>query len=148
MTHSRRGFIVASLFLISLVCGCGRDGSGAKLVPVKGRVTFKNEGVTAASLYFLPDAAKGNRGTMASAILQEDGSFTLSTPPNRDGVAPGAYKVTFDLGRRPEPELAKFRTVERTPVEFDVPEEGLKDLQIELDKYKDKPKDKDAKDAK
>jgi hypothetical protein len=135
MIPLKRGLAAGLLLLLSLLCGCGgSDGSGARLAPVKGRVIYKNQGVTAAEIYFLPDADKGNQGAMASAILQEDGSFTMSTYPRGDGVAPGAYKVTLGLGRRTEKELNKFRKVETTPLKVDVPEEGLTDLVFDLSK--------------
>lgn len=122
-------FVIVALALAG--CG-GADGGGPALAPVTGRVTFKNEGVTAATLNFLPDAEKGNRGQMATAVLQLDGSFTLETYPKGAGVLPGAYKVTVLTGRRPEPELAKYRDVKTTPLSVDVPAEGLKEYQIEL----------------
>ena len=69
---------VLGLVLLGFGAGCGgSDGGGPALVPVTGRVTFKNEAVTAASIIFTPDAEKGNRGQMAAAILQEDGSFAM-----------------------------------------------------------------------
>jgi hypothetical protein len=116
------------------VSGCGAGSSEPKLAPVQGKVLYKNQAVTAAEVYFLPDARKGNNGTMASAIVQEDGSFTMTTYPKGEGVSPGAYKVTLGLGRRNQKELAKYRRVETTPLEVEVPEEGLTDLVFELDK--------------
>jgi hypothetical protein len=126
---------VGLLFLL-LLSGCS-DGPGAKLAPVTGRVTFKNEAVTAAEIYFNPDAKKGNEGELGTALLAADGTFTITThhPKGpRNGVAPGAYKVTFGLGRRPEKELIKFRTVQATPLAIEVPEEGLQDVVVDLDK--------------
>lgn len=124
----------ALLLLLPLaLAGCeGGNGAVAKLAPVKGRVTFKDQGVTAAEIYFLPDADKGNEGKMASSLLQVDGSFTMTTQGQGDGVIPGAYKVTLTLGRRPEKELDKYKNVKTTPLEYTVPPEGLTDLQIEL----------------
>ena len=124
--------VALGLFCLALLVGCGSsDGGGAKLAPVTGRVIFKNEGVTAANIYFRPDAEKGNRGEMASAILQEDGSFTMTTYP-KDGVVPGSYKVTFDLGRRTEKELQPYRSEKTTPLSIDVPEEGVEGIIFEL----------------
>jgi hypothetical protein len=132
-----KSVLVAALFCLCLLSGCSRqDGATAKVVPVAGQVTFKNQGVTAAEIYFLPDAEKGNTGVMGSAILQEDGSFRLSTYPKGDGVAPGAYKVTLGLGRRQEKELQKYRKVETTPLKIEVPEEGFDNLVVDLDKGK------------
>ncbi len=133
MNHIQRGLTASLLLMLPFLSGCGgSDGTGAKLAPVTGRVIFKSQGVTAASIYFHPDTSKGNSGAMASAILQEDGSFTMTTYPKGDGVAPGAYKASLDLGRRQEKELDKYRKVDTTPLKFDVPEEGLKNLVIDL----------------
>jgi hypothetical protein len=125
---------LALVGLLALVpAGCGGDGPKAKLAPVRGRVLYKKQPVTAAEIYFLPDASKGNQGTMASSMLELDGSFTMITAPDREGVMPGAYKVTLGLGRRPEKELAKYRTVQETPLKYSVPDEGLTNLTIELE---------------
>jgi hypothetical protein len=116
-----------------LLSGChSSDGSGPKLAPVSGRVVFKNEAVTAASIFFIPDKDKGNRGDQATAVLQLDGSFKMETNPNRNGVVPGSYKVIFDLGRRSDKELQPYRKVETTPLSIDVPEQGLENYLIEL----------------
>lgn len=122
-----------SYLVLLLVClaGCHSDPK-PKLAPVRGRVVFQDQAVTAADIYFMPDASKGNEGSIASSVLQEDGSFSLKTHPQGDGVMPGAYKVTLSLGRRPEKELDKYRHVETTPLEYTVPPEGLTDLVIEL----------------
>jgi hypothetical protein len=122
--------------LVLLFSGCS-DGSPTKLAPVTGRVTYKNQAVTAAEIYFNPDAQKGNQGEMGSSFLAEDGTFSIATyhPKGpRTGVVPGAYKVTLGLGRRPEKDLVKFRTVQATPLTIEVPEEGLSDVVIDLDK--------------
>jgi hypothetical protein len=117
-----------------VLSGCGgSDGSKGKLAPVSGRVLFKDEGVSAGEIYFMPDEAKGTHGALASSALQEDGSFTLATNEVGTGVRPGSYKVTILLGRRPEKELKKFRDVKTTPLTYDVTEEGLTDLLITLD---------------
>jgi hypothetical protein len=131
MFDVHRGKSACLLGLVLLLGGCSVS-SGPKLAPVRGRVSYKNAAVTGTNIYFMPDADKGNNGEMATAIVQEDGSFTLSTYPRGDGVAPGAYRVTLDLPRRPEKDLAPYRKVETTPLHFDVPEEGLTDLDIDL----------------
>jgi hypothetical protein len=127
-----RGLLAGIVFL-ALLSGChSSDGSGPKLAPVTGRVIFKNEAVTAASIFFIPDAEKGNRGEMATAILQLDGSFTMETYPKGTGVIPGAYKIKLDLGRRQEKELQPYRDVRTTPLSIDVPEQGIEGYVIEL----------------
>jgi len=135
---SRTGCVrAAGVLVLGLVlCGCS-DGPQAKLSPVNGRVTFKDQAVTAAEIYLNPDAKKGNQGDLGSAVLQEDGTFSITTyhPKGpRPGVAPGSYKVTLGLGRRAEKELTKFRTVQTTPLTIEVPEEGLQNVVVDLDK--------------
>lgn len=120
------------VLLVVVASGCGQGASKPNLAPVRGRVIFKEQAVTAADIYFLPDAAKHNEGSMATSVLQLDGSFALTTYPHGEGAMPGAYKVTLALGRRPEKELDKYRRVETTPLEYTVPAEGLTDLLIEL----------------
>jgi hypothetical protein len=125
--------LVLATGVLAIVSGCARsDGSGPKLAPVTGRVIYKNEAVTAASIFFIPDAEKGNRGEMASAILQSDGSFTMETYPKGPGVLPGTYKVTFDLGRRPDKELQPYRDAKTTPITIDVGEQGIQGHVFEL----------------
>jgi hypothetical protein len=126
---------VASVAILSLAFlgGChSSDGKGPKLAQVTGRVIFKNEAVTAASIYFRPDAEKGNRGEMAHATLQADGSFTMETNQRGPGVIPGSYKVQLDLGRRTDKELDKYRDIKTTPLSIDVPEQGIQGYVIEL----------------
>src|SRR5580692_8249231 len=94
--------LAASIIGVVVLSGCNSsDGTGPKLAPVTGRVTYKNEAVTAASIFFIPDHEKGNRGEMASAILGLDGSFEMETTRGK-GVVPGSYKIKLDLGRRQE----------------------------------------------
>ena len=133
-TAIARGICVsAGVLCLALLAGCGSsDGGGAKLTPVTGKVTFKNEAVTAANIFFMPDTEKGNRGEMASAILQLDGSFTMTTYPKGDGVVPGSYKVTIDLPHRPEKELVPYRNVKDTPLSIEVGEDGIYDRLFEL----------------
>jgi hypothetical protein len=124
--------VAVGLALLGLGAGCGSsDGGGPALVPATGKVTFKNEGLTAASIVFTPDAEKGNRGQMATAVLQQDGSFTMETYPKGAGVVPGAYKVSV-ITRRPDAELEKYKDAKTTPLSVDVPEGGLKDKLFEL----------------
>src|ERR1700684_1217011 len=118
LQHCIRLRVVAvALLSLAFLGGCASsDGKGPKLTQVSGRVIFNNEGVTAASIYFIPDAEKGNRGDMATAILGADGSFKMETYPKGEGVIPGAYKIKLDLGRRTEKELDKYKDVKTTPL--------------------------------
>ena len=109
-----------------------------KLAPVTGRVVFKNQAFAPGEIYFNPDDAKGTQGEMGGAVLKpEEGTFTITTqgPKGpRDGVAPGAYRVTIGIGMRPQKELAKYRNAKTTPLTIEVPEEGYADIVVDLDK--------------
>jgi hypothetical protein len=120
--------------LVFLGAGCaGGDGPKPKLAPVRGRVVFKGEPLAGAEIYFRPDASRGNQGKMASGAVLLDGSFTMFTSPDEEGVMPGAYKVTLGLGRRSEKELVKYRAVETTRLECSVPDEGKTDVVFVLE---------------
>ena len=125
--------VAIGVCLLAFVSGCAKsDGDKPTLASVTGRVTFNNKAVTAATIAFMPDAAKGNRGQMATSVLQLDGSFTMETYPHGAGVMPGSYKVTVLTGQRPEPELQKYRDVNTTPLSIDVPEGGISGQMFEL----------------
>ncbi len=118
------------LFLALVAGGCGR---GPKLVTVRGRVLYADGSpVTAASVCFTPDAAKGNTGQLATGLLELDGSFVLRTYPHGDGAMLGPYKVTVSLGRGTPRHLAKYTRADATPFLIEVPPEGLNDLMLTL----------------
>jgi hypothetical protein len=83
--------------------GCG-SGSGTlpSLVPVKGIVKYKGQPLTKGTVRFEPDGY----GRMATAKLQPDGTFVLSTLSKDDGVVVGLHKVSIsDTGPSSKKEL-------------------------------------------
>jgi hypothetical protein len=109
MRHSNSlGFfsflLVASMFAEA---GCGQSsGETAALIPVKGKVSFKGQPVTKGSVRFLADGY----GRDASGTLQPDGSFTLSTSKDGDGVVAGEHPVTISGFNNP---LASNRALKK-----------------------------------
>lgn len=83
--------------IVSLVLlGCG-DGSQVDTAPVAGTVTANGEPVAGGSLTFTP-AADGDKilsGKPATAIVQEDGSYVLTTYEAGDGAVVGKHKVSY-----------------------------------------------------
>jgi len=72
--------------------GCG--GSGAKLIPVSGKVTVGTQPLDMGSVSYKPDAAKGNTGKAEpSGIIDGSGTYTLMTE-GKKGAPAGWYKVT------------------------------------------------------
>jgi len=125
--------MLARLTLLAVLIGAvGCSEEKPKLVPVSGKVTFKNQPLTAGSVFFHPDAANGYTKDVPSSLLQLDGAFTMKTFPFGEGVAPGKYKVTL------APELANrigkpaYADSSKTPWTVDVPDAGLPDKLFEV----------------
>ena len=120
---SPRLALMAALVLVASA-GCG---SKPKLVGVTGKVTHKEKGLSAGSIYFHPADGNSFSGEKPSSMLQLDGSFTMRTYPHGEGVPPGKWKVTLSpelAGRVGKPDYGK---PEKTPWSIDVPDAGVKD---------------------
>lgn len=84
-TWFSRGSAIGPLALgLALFVGCG---DSLKLVPAKGRITYKGEPVASAHVNF-----KGEFGIDAFAVTDEKGEFTLKTR-GLDGARPGEFDV-------------------------------------------------------
>lgn len=118
------------IFLLVILALAGCNSDKPKLVAATGKVTFKNQPLTAGSLFFHPESASGP--AKISSLLQLDGSFAMKTFPHGDGVPPGKYKVTL------APELAGrigkplYGYPAKTPWTVDVPDGGLIDHSFEV----------------
>jgi hypothetical protein len=101
--------ILSALFV--LTCwGCG-SGSGTlpSLVPVKGIVKYKGQPLTKGTVRFEPDGY----GRMATAQIQPDGTFVLSTLSKDDGAVAGLHKVSIrDTGPSSKKELIPKKYVD------------------------------------
>jgi len=127
----RRFYLMGILGCAAILpfCGCGK--SGAKTMPIAGRVTLGgNAWPHAGTLSFHPiEAPPGMPKIPGSADFSPDGSFTATTFKANDGLAPGRYRVTVDCWeKRPldgqpgkncyVPE--QYRNPKTTPLEIDV----------------------------
>jgi len=117
--------------LLLAALGCGGE-TPPKLVTATGKVTFKNQPLTAGSIVFHPDAGNSFTKDSPSSLLQLDGSFAMKTFPFGEGIAPGKYKATL------APELASrigkpiYADPAKTPWTVDVPDAGLTDKLLEV----------------
>lgn len=84
------GMIIFSWLLI----GCGKS-SGPELVEVTGTVTLDGKPLSNAVIYFLPNLDKGTKGPTASAVLDAEGKYRLSSPGGKSGVIKGHHFVTL-----------------------------------------------------
>ena len=94
----RKALVVALLFLLSLLAGCG----GQKVYNVAGTVTYQGKPVPTGQIVFEPDASAGNSGQAAFAKIKDgrydtrilDGQGSVGGPHlvtihGRDGVPRG-----------------------------------------------------------
>jgi hypothetical protein len=88
---SIRSMALATLGLV--ICwGCGTGGTPSpSLIPVKGKVTYKNQPLSTGTIQFEPD----DYGRPATGKLQSDGTFVLSTLKEGDGVIAGHHRVSI-----------------------------------------------------
>jgi len=86
---------------IILLAGCGKDPgiTRVKTVPVTGQVKVDGEPQALLAVRAKPVSGDTPTGTTPSAFTSEDGRFTLTTYETGDGIPPGAYKLTFQLGK-------------------------------------------------
>ncbi|SIO36213.1 hypothetical protein SAMN05444166_4100 [Singulisphaera sp. GP187] len=86
----------ALLVLLGMI-GCGSDPDSAiKLVPVKGTVTLDGKPMANAMISFIPEAGN-DASTAGGDTTGPDGNY-LAQYRNRNGLAPGKYKVTIVPG--------------------------------------------------
>jgi hypothetical protein len=90
-------FLVLVAVLASLVVlpGCGKS-----LAPVKGRVTWKGQGVKEAAVSFNPvPSSEEDRapGKPATGFTDDEGNYVLSTFKPYDGALVGQHKVFINL---------------------------------------------------
>jgi len=76
-----------------LAAGCG--GVSGNRVPVNGIVTWDDEPLANATVFFLPNDA----GSSASAVTGTDGRFVLIGVKGGPGIEPGTYKVTVSKNK-------------------------------------------------
>lgn len=108
MFHRVVVFTVVAALLGTVVGGCGSAG---KPVPAKGKVVFKGQPLSGASVSFVPTSEKTQ---MASGSTDAGGEFTLASA-GKPGAVPGEYLVaiskvesfTPQVGAKPE-EMAKI----------------------------------------
>jgi hypothetical protein len=82
---------LAAAALLS-AAGCGSDS--AALTPVCGKVYYQGMPLSRGTVVFIPDENRGNRGPLARAEIQPDGTYALRTD-DADGAVPGWHKVTI-----------------------------------------------------
>ena len=93
--------------LIWVMAGCaGRDSERAKVYPVHGAVFFNGKPATGAVVRVHGVEANGG-AVLPRAVVQKDGTFSLTTYEAGDGVPAGRYRASVywrQQGREEEQE--------------------------------------------
>jgi len=90
--------VLALAALLAGWSGCG--GGEHPLAPVKGKIVFQGQPVKGGSVTFRPlgtgsGAQAANLGKPATAMVQDDGTFVLSTMKQGDGAVVGNHEVIY-----------------------------------------------------
>jgi hypothetical protein len=88
---ARRVCLIATVCAaFALVAGCHRATPGDTIV--RGQILYRGEPVSGGLIVLVPNPDHGSTGPLVTAILNDDGSFTMSGPDGKP-VAPGWYRI-------------------------------------------------------
>ena len=103
--------------------------SSVALMAARGRTPFRGDPVSGGLIVFAPNPERGSDGPVATATIDEDGSFTLvgpdgkAVPPGwyRIAIAPKAGTIDAPTAERPYPGLpARYRNPALSGLEREV----------------------------
>jgi hypothetical protein len=125
-----------SLLLLGLVAAAaGCSHAPAPQVPVRGTVEVNGRPLRGGTVVFTPDAARGARGPVSFAVLDENGTFVLS---NENG--PGAVRGWHLITVAPPPEstdliagLERYRHPDLSGLEFEVRPDQDNNVNLKLE---------------
>jgi hypothetical protein len=81
------------------------------LHPVSGRVTYKGQPASGATVFFHRRGADPLNEHMIMAIVQDDGSFSLVSGHQGEGAPPGDYDVLIEWKQGPNRRKGRLRTM-------------------------------------
>jgi hypothetical protein len=100
MNRHPLGALVAACVLVTL-SGCGEE----KMIPVQGRVFYKDKPLPFGQVVFVADSAPGKFAKYEPRGLIEEGTYTMYVRPGKPGVPPGTYRVA--VFSHPAPKYVK-----------------------------------------
>jgi hypothetical protein len=118
--NKRFVLLLAALGLCIAATGCG---STAGLVPVAGKVLYRGEPAAGSVVYFHPEGDGGGTNLpIPTGIVDDDGSFFLTSDGLGNGARPGRYSVFVEWkdkngdGTSPVKTTGKVKLVKRSRV--------------------------------
>jgi len=95
----RESVVALAVFLVvaagMALAGCSRSGpQRAETHPVQGKITFQGQPIGGAFVVLHPKEAATPEVPTATALVQPDGTFAVSTYDSADGAPVGEYVVT------------------------------------------------------
>lgn len=92
MRSTPRSLVALAALSCGLSGGCAPAGSGKMpdLIPVTGKVLYKGQPLTQGSIKFDPEDGYGRE---ANGKIKPDGTFTVTTFKEGDGVVAGHHRV-------------------------------------------------------
>ena len=106
----------AGCVLAGLLLPTGCRPAVETLAPVKGKVTYHGVPVPGGTIVFIPDGSRGNRGNLALADIQPDGTFVMRTN-NVNGAVPGHHRVTVACLHAGQPSQSLLPPKYRDPLQ-------------------------------
>jgi hypothetical protein len=73
--------------------GCGSSEDLPEMVPVTGSVVYAGDPVSTGAVRFVPEDE--TKGRLAIGDIQSDGTFTMKSFNDQEGVVPGNYRVVI-----------------------------------------------------
>lgn len=145
MSTSRSLTLLLAL-TVPVAVGCGGGSDQKKTTRVNGVVTFNGQPVKGGTVTFVPvaengDNARGNVGKPANGVVNDDGTYSLSTYADGDGAILGQHVVRYSppapvsspsAGHAP-PTFSPYRGLVPSAPRMNV-EKGQKSLDIQLRK--------------
>jgi hypothetical protein len=130
---------LAGAFLLTGV-SCGGSASQPPLFPVTGQVFYQGKPAHKAIVWLHAENAHAKKDYPPRGVVQQDGSFQISTYKTNDGAPPGRYRVTISwrapgkLSDEEGPELLPARY--QDPLKSELPVLEVKEVPLELPPFR------------
>lgn len=83
----------AWIFVAAMFCAGCEPTNTLELIPIRGEVGYRGKPLGEGQVIYLP--AQAGNGRQATAQIQPDGTFQMTTRDANDGVAKGDYRIAI-----------------------------------------------------